>query len=117
VPRIDFLPEDSSEPREWPYRADLPGFMAARVNPTGELDEPLQPIETNAVLNAKQGFEMEPADQAILAAHMTQLAGHFLVDAEGKVAWTQIEAPDGPNGIGIFPTPAELIAAAERLGR
>ena len=86
VPRIDFLPEDSSEPREWPYRADLPGFMAARVNPTGELDEPLQPIETNAVLNAKQGFEMEPADQAILAAHMAQLGGHFLVDAEGKVA-------------------------------
>ena len=117
VPRIDFLPEDSSEPREWPHRADLPEFMAARVNPTGELDEPLQPIETNAVLNAKQGFEMEPADQAILAAHMTQLGGHFLVDAEGKVAWTQIEAPDGPNGIGMFPTPAELIAAAERLGR
>ena len=38
---------------------------------------------------------MEPADQAILAAHMAQLAGHFLVDAEGKVAWTQIEAPEG----------------------
>jgi len=60
---------------------------------------------------------MEPADQAILAAHMAQLVGHFLVDAEGKVAWRQIEAPEGPNGIGIFPTPAELIAAAERLGR
>jgi hypothetical protein len=117
VPRIDFLPEDSSEPRQWPYRADLPGFMAARINPTGELDEPLQPIDTNTVLNAKQGFEMEPADQAILAAHMTQLAGHFLVDAAGKVAWTQIEAPDGPHSIGIFPTPAELIAAAKRLGR
>ena len=117
VPHIAFQPEGSSERAEWPYRASMAEFMAARVNPTGELDEPLQPIETNAVLNAKQGFEMEPADQAILAAHMTQLAGHFLVDAEGKVAWTQIEAPDGPNGIGIFPTPAELIAAAERLGR
>ena len=81
-----------------------------------EQRRPLQPIETNGVLNAKQGFEMEPADHAILAAHMTQLGGHFLVDAEGKVAWTQIEAPDGPHGIGIFPTPAELIAAAQRLG-
>jgi len=30
-------------------------------------------------------------DQAGWAAHMAQLAGHFLVDAEGKVAWTQIE--------------------------
>jgi hypothetical protein len=117
VPRIDFVPEDSSEPREWPYRADLPEFMAARINPTGELDEPLQPIDTNPFLNAKQGFEMEAADHAILEAHMAQLVGHFLVDAEGKVAWAQIEAPDGPDGIGTFPTPAELIAVAERLGR
>ncbi len=69
-----------------------PEFMAARVNPTGELDEPLQPIETNAVLNAKQGFEMEAADHAILATHLAQLVGHFLVDAQGKVAWSQIEA-------------------------
>ena len=89
--------------------------MAARVNPTGELDEPLQPIETNAVLNAKEGFEMEPADHAILETHMAQLAGHFLVDAQGKVAWAQIEAADGPNSIGTFPTPAELIAAANGL--
>jgi len=91
--------------------------LARVMNPSGELDEPLQPIDTNPVLNAKEGFEMEPADHAILEAHMAQLAGHFLVDADGKVAWTQIEAPDGPNSIGIFPTPAEMIAAVERLGR
>ena len=55
--------------------------------------------------------------QVVCEPAMTQLAGHFLVDAAGKVAWTQIEAPDGPHSIGIFPTPAELIAAAKRLGR
>jgi peroxiredoxin len=115
VPRLDFLPEGSSERPQWPHRASMPEFMAARINPTGELDEPLQPIETNPVLNAKEGFEMQEADHAILASHMGQLAGHFLVDAQGKVAWTQLEAPDGPNSIGIFPTPAELIAAANGL--
>ena len=115
VPHIAFQPEGSSERAEWPYRASMAEFMAARVNPTGELDEPLQPIETNAVLNAKQGFEMEPADHAILETHFAQLAGHFLVDAQGKVAWAQIEAADGPNSIGTFPTPAELIAAANGL--
>jgi len=115
VPHIAFQPEGSSERAEWPYRANMAEFMAARVNPTGELDEPLQPIETNAVLNAKQGFEMEPADHAILETHFAQLAGHFLVDAQGKVAWAQIEAADGPNSIGTFPTPAELIAAVNGL--
>jgi peroxiredoxin len=115
VPHIAFLPEGSSEQPEWPYRASHAEFMAARVNPTGELEEPLQPIETNSVLNAKQGFEMETADHEILATHFAQLAGHFLVDAQGKVAWSQIEAADGPNSIGTFPTPAELIAAANGL--
>jgi peroxiredoxin len=115
VPYISFQPEGSTEQPKWPYRASLPEFMAARVNPTGELDAPLQPIETNGVLNAKQGFAMEPADEAILASHFAQLAGHFLVDADGKVAWAQIEAAEGPNSIGTFPTAAELIAAASRL--
>ena len=117
VPHIAFQPEGSSERPEWPTRAREADFMAARINPTGELDEPLQPIATNPVLNAKEGFEMEPADHAILATHFAQLAGHFLVDAQGKVAWVQIEAADGPNSIGTFPTPAELIAAASGLGR
>jgi peroxiredoxin len=115
VPHIEFQAEGSNEPTEWPYRASMPEFMAARVNPTGELDKPLQPIETNPVLNAKDGFEMEPADHAILEKHFAQLVGHFLVDAQGKVAWSQIEAADGPNSIGTFPTPAELIAAANGL--
>ena len=77
--------------------------MAARVNPTGEMPEKLQPMEANTVLNAKEGFEMQEADHAILADHPTQLVGHFLVDAEGKVGWAQIEAPEGPNSIGYLP--------------
>ncbi|MEO8311302.1 MAG: peroxiredoxin-like family protein [Caldimonas sp.] len=115
VPHIEFLPEGSSERPQWPYRADMAEFMASRINPTGELPEALQPLETNPILNARQGFEMDPADHAILEHHAGQLVGHFLVDAEGKVAWSQIEAPDGPNSISIFPTPAELIAAANGL--
>ena len=117
VPYIDFLPEGSSERPEWPYRASLAEFMAARINPTGELDEPLQPIATNAVLNAKEGFEMVEADHAMVASHGSQLIGHFLVDAEGRVAWEHIEGLEGPDSIGIYPTPAELIAAANDLAR
>ena len=74
-------------------------------------------MEANFVLNAIDGFQMEAADEAILATHPTQLVGHFLVDAAGIVRWVQIEAPDSPNGISTFPTAEQLIAAAKQLGQ
>ncbi len=90
-------------------------FEAARINPTGELPEPMNPMAANPVLNAKDGFAMTEADEAILASHPTQLAGHFLIDAEGIVSWVQIEAMDGPNSISLFPTAADIIAATGGL--
>jgi peroxiredoxin len=115
VPRLDFLPEGSNEEPKWPYRASMADFAASRINPTGELEAPTFPLDWNTALNAKDGFRMEEADNAILAAHPTQLVGHFLVDAAGTVCWLQIEAPDGPNGISTFPTAEQLIAAANHL--
>jgi hypothetical protein len=97
---------------KWPYEATLGQFMAARINPTGEMPEKVQPMEANTVLNAKDGFEMQEADRSILANHPTQLVGHFFVDANGIVRWVHIEAPDDPNDLCIFPTAAELVAAA-----
>ena len=118
VPHAAFLPDGSSEQPEWPYRTTMAQFQAARINPTGELPEPLQPMEGNTILNAKDGFELEDADNEILANHATQLVGHFLVDANGTIGWAQIEALDGPNSLSIFPTAAEIIiAAAGSLGR
>ena len=55
------------------------------------------------------------ADDAMLASHPTQLAGHFLIDAQGIVSWVQIEAVDGPNSISLFPTAADIIAATGGL--
>jgi peroxiredoxin len=117
VPRGVFLPEGSQEKPEWPYRTTLEQFGAARINPTGELPAPTQPMEANFVLNAMDGFQMEAADEAILASHPTQLVGHFLVDAAGIVRWVQIEAPDSPDGISTFPTAEQLIAAAKQFGQ
>jgi len=116
VPHAAFLPEGSPDQPEWPYRATLEQFAAARINPTGELPAPTQPMEANTVLNALDGFRMEAADDAILASHPTQLVGHFLVDAVGIVRWVQIEALDGPDRLSTFPTPEQLIAAAKQLG-
>lgn len=116
VPRGVFLPEGSQDEPEWPYRTNLEQFGAARINPTGELPAPTQPMEANAVLNAIDGFQMAAADEAILEAHPTQLVGHFLVDAAGIVRWVEIEAPDTPNKLCTFPTAEQLIAAAKQFG-
>lgn len=117
VPHIEFVPEEDSAKARWPYTGTLSQFMAARHNPEGVHPAPVQPMESNFVLNAKEGFEMLEADNAILASHGTQLVGHFLVDAAGIVRWTRIEAPDGPNSIGTMPSPAQILAAAQSLSR
>jgi len=117
VPHIEFLPQGSTERPEWPSRATTAQFEAARVNPTGELPKPLQPMESNAVLNAKDGYVLDEADSAIFADHGTQLVGHFLIDAAGIIVWSQIEARDGPGSLCMFPTAAQIIAAAANLGR
>lgn len=117
VPYIEMVPDEAAQSAKWPYTSTMPQFMAARHNPGGVLQEPLQPMESNIVLNAREGFEMLEADNAILATHGTQLAGHFLIDAQGIVRWTQIEAPGSANELGSFPSAAQILAAAERLPR
>jgi peroxiredoxin len=117
VPRIELIPEGSSERPQWPHRASMEQFQAARINPNGLLPQPTQPMEANAVLNAKDGFELDEADKAILANHPTQGVGHFLVDAAGIVRWMHIEARDGPEGLCTFPSAAQIIAAAGSLSR
>lgn len=115
VPYLEFLPDGTGERHEWPYRASMAQFEAARINPTGEMPEPMQPIQANDVLNAKDGFELQEPDEAIFASYGTQLVGHFLVDAAGIVRWLQIEAPDGPQSLCIFPNAAQMTAAASAL--
>ncbi len=115
VPHLEFQPDGDNGQPEWPYRASMAEFVAARINPTGELPAPTQPMEANAALNAKDGFEPDEIDSAIFASHGTQLVGHFLVDGAGMVRWVQIEAVDGPNSISIFPNAKQIIAAAGSL--
>jgi len=117
VPAVEFLPDGSTEPSAWPSRTRMADFEAARVNPTGELPESMQPMAANAALNAKDGFEPDEADSAIMASHATQLVGHFLVDGSGTIAWANIEARDGPSSLCYFPDAAQIMAAVGALGR
>jgi hypothetical protein len=106
---------DEAPAGAWPLKATLAQIQAAATNPTRELAEPLNPIEANAALNQKDGFQLTPVDEQIVAAHGTQLAGHFLVDQHGILRWTQVEAKDRIADISMFPSEDELLAAARAL--
>ena len=101
----------------WPQRATREEFGAVRINPTGELAAALQPMEANDELNRREGFQLTEVDQQILAAHGTQLAGHFLIDREGIIRWTHVEAWERIGDLTAFPSEEEILAAARVLPR
>jgi peroxiredoxin len=113
IPRIEFLPEEG-EPGQWP-RTRPQDFAAARIDPTGELGRPTQPMEANAVLNRKDAFELTKVDEEIIEAHGMQAAGHFLIDREGVVRWRWTEAPQSANELCRFPRAEEMLDAARQM--
>jgi hypothetical protein len=72
-------------------------------------------MEANGVLNRKDGFELTAADEAIVAMHVAQLAGQFLLDRDGVVRWRWTEAPTSAAELCRFPSAAEMIEAARGL--
>lgn len=114
IPRIELVEPGDTGPARWP-RTRPQDFAAARIDPTGELGAPTQPVEANGVLNRKDGFELTAADEAIVAVHGTQLAGQFLLDRDGIVRWRWTEAPTSANELCRFPSAAEMIEAARGL--
>jgi hypothetical protein len=84
-----------------------------RINPTGELPEPMAPPDAAAALDKLDGYQRTAADQSDAASKFTQMKGQFLIDRHGIVRWANIEcAKEGLAGIGKFPTQDELITAA-----
>jgi len=100
-----------------PMTSDLMQLMqAVRVNPTGELPEPLPLSEVGNALNRLDGFTPTRTDEEENQRHGAQLVGQFLIDQEGIVRWSNIEgAKEGLTGFGLFPSAEELLAAARML--
>jgi len=118
VPAIEFLPDDASpDELQWPQRATMAQLLAPRFDAAGELPKPLNIYEAMDALNKRDGFEPTEADRQILAAHGSQLTGHFLIDASGIVRWAQVEARDRPEDIAKFPSDDEILAAARAVSR
>ena len=87
-----------------------------RINPTGELPEPMPIIEAGELLDRIHGFTPTETDHRDSERQFPQLKGQFLVDRDGIVRWTNIEtASEGLAGLGKFPTEEELVAAVRAL--
>ena len=100
-----------------PKPAATPELMAEmgalRINPTGELPEPLPVPEAGVALAKMDGYANTEVDQA----DMHRLKGQFLIDRDGVVRWANIECAEGLAGIGKFPSDEEILTAARSLRR
>ena len=103
-------------PKPDPTPELLQAITTIRVNPTGELPEPVRLDQAVGMLDQMDGFQRTDVDQRD-SDHFTQLEGQFLIDRDGVIRWVNIEcANEGPAGMGKFPTTDELLAAARRQG-
>jgi peroxiredoxin len=101
------------------WRADIEDAMrTTRVNPGGELAEPLPIRHALAALNRRDGYELTAVDRENAGRPFVQFLGQFLVDREGIIRWTSLEcAGPGLDGLGEFPADEALLAAARALPR
>jgi peroxiredoxin len=87
-----------------------------RINPTGELTEPMAIPAAAQALDKLHGFTPTETDRQESERHMTQLKGQFLVDRDGIVRWANIEtASEGLAGLGKFPTEQQLVEIVRAL--
>lgn len=87
-----------------------------RLNPTGELPEPVPVAEIGQLLDKADGFQRTDADLRDIERQWPQLKGQFLIDRQGVIRWAHVENPsDYPAALGRFPSDEELLAAARRM--
>lgn len=104
-------------PKPVPTPEFMEGLGSIRINPTGELPEPLPIPEAAMALAQRDGYANTAADQADMARQWPQLKGQFLIDRDGIVRWANIECADGIAGVGRFPSDEEILAAVRALPR
>jgi AhpC/TSA antioxidant enzyme len=92
---------DDESAASWPLSATMGQYQLA--------------VRVTATLNERDGFELVEADHQIIAAHGTQLGGHFLIDREGIIRWRQIEAAERIDDLAKFPSDEEILRAARSL--
>jgi hypothetical protein len=102
-----------------PKPAPTPEFMRAlettRINPGGMFPEPVPIVQAAQEIAKADGYANTPTDNTEMERQWPQLKGQFLIDRDGIVRWANIEASEGPAGVGKFPSVEEIMAAARAL--
>jgi peroxiredoxin len=100
-------------PKPEPTPEMMREMETTRVNPTGELPEPLPIPEAAKVLQEMDGYTYTPADLADIDRQWPQLKAMFMIDRDGIVRWMDIEcAAEGMAGIGKLPSEEVILDAA-----
>jgi hypothetical protein len=113
VPQVELVPAGTPDVR-WP-RATLEEFAAVPVTVAGELPSAQPLFKAAAALQAKDGYELTPADERAFQQHNLRLTAYFLLDRDGIVRWNHIEGREGMADIAQAPSEATLLAAAAAL--
>src|SRR3954452_22207894 len=66
LPNLEFTQDES----DWPRKVAMSQMMSTKINVTGELPEPLDPLAAAAALNKMDGYEITDADHQMQATGM-----------------------------------------------
>lgn len=100
-------------PKPQPTPEMMQAMETVRINPTGELPEPLPIAQAGKVLQELDGYIYTPADQGDVERQWPQLKGLFLIDRDSIVRWAHVECQDeGLAGIGKLPSEQVIFEAA-----
>jgi len=103
-------------PRPEPTPEMMKAVETVRINPFGDLPEPLPVMAAAEELNRRDRYQMTAVDEREAASTFTQMKGQFLIDRDGVIRWANVECGrEGLSGLGKFPTPEELLAAARTV--
>jgi peroxiredoxin len=103
-------------PKPEPTPEFMKSLETTRINPEGDLPEPLPVQQVAMAITTADGYVNTPTDTAEMERQWPQLKAQFLIDRDGIVRWANIEgARDGVAGVGKFPSADEVIAAATAL--
>jgi len=116
LPEIGIVPDDTSPSElQWPQRITMAKFFTTQVDLKSLLPEPMELLAAATFLDKQEGFQPTEADQQIMAAHGMQLTGFFLIDRDGTIRWSFIEAPNRPGEFASSPSTDEILGAARAL--
>ncbi|MBS0342331.1 MAG: redoxin domain-containing protein [Proteobacteria bacterium] len=103
-------------PKPEPTPELLQALGEVRVNPFGDLPEPMHLQELSAKLTAEDGYAGTPNDQADIERQWPQLKALYMIDREGIVRWVDIEChEEGLAGIGKLPSEEVILQAARSM--